>query len=116
MHNDARNFAEMDRQSMLPAVFVSRVVHANMAPRHKQGHFVLFEKHEPVHLGGDIFVVLIDGTSIIWRLDGISDTELTVHSYAPEMTETVPRRLIKEIYPVMWSVKGIEGADLGTDL
>lgn len=51
MHNDARNFAEMDRQSMLPAVFVSRVVHANMAPRHKQGHFVLFEKHEPVHLG-----------------------------------------------------------------
>ncbi|MFM0059213.1 S24 family peptidase [Paraburkholderia phytofirmans] len=116
MHNDARHFAEMNRQTMQTAVFATRVVHANMAPRYKQGHFVLFEKHTPAHVGDDIFVVLNDGTSIVWRLDGISDTELTVHSYAPEITETVPRRLIKEFHPVMWSVKGIERTDLGTVL
>lgn len=116
MHNDARHFAETDGQSAHPAVFVSRLIHANMAPRHKKGHFVLFDKNEPVHVGDDIFVVFVNGGSIVWRLDGISDTELTVHSYAPEMTETVPRRLISEFYPVMWSVKSIERTDLGTDL
>ncbi|MEM5459640.1 hypothetical protein VSR69_33010 [Paraburkholderia phytofirmans] len=116
MYNDARHFAAMDGQSTRTAVFVGRVVHANMAPRHKQGHFVLFDKNEPVQVGDDIFVVFVNGGSIVWRLDGISETELTVHSYAPEMTETVSRRLIREFYPVMWSVKGIERADLGTDL
>ena len=116
MHNDARHFSGSDGQSTRPAVFVSRVVHANMAPRHKPGHYVLFEKDRPAQLGDDIFVLFVEGGSCIWRLDGISDRELTVHSYNPERTETVPRQRISEFHPVMWSVKGIESVELGTYL
>jgi phage repressor protein C with HTH and peptisase S24 domain len=87
-----------------------------MHPRHCVDEFVIVEDGEKASVGDDVIVVMIDGTTITWRLDAVSDTEITVHGYNPPLTTTIQRRLIREIHPILWAVKGIYDTTTGTVL
>jgi hypothetical protein len=108
MHNDARYFSAIEPELETRTIWTLRITQANMSPRHQLGEYALFEKSEPASVGDDIVVIFNDGTAITWRLDAISDLELTVHGYNPPITKTIERQSVREFWPVMWAQDGID--------
>lgn len=86
-------------------VFACEITQNNMWPRHAAGNVVLFEVNELPHIGDDVFVRMIDGSVMLWRLDALSDDELTVTSYNPATTETISRSRIQAMHPVLFSLR-----------
>ena len=78
--------------------FAVEVTDDNMHPRHQVGKFVIVEIDDLAEPGDDVLLVHADGASRTWRLDAITDSELTVTGYNPPVTKTIARSEVREIY------------------
>jgi phage repressor protein C with HTH and peptisase S24 domain len=85
------------------ATYAVRVPHDNMEPRHHAGNWVLFETDETPIVGQDVFIEMVDGTRIVWRLDAVHDAAIDVAGYNPPVSKRIPLSHVAALYPVMWS-------------
>jgi len=98
MHNDARHFAHSKS-------YLGKILCDNMHPRHMADEYVVFDTSEVPEVGDDVFCIMADGSTITWRLDAMSETELTVGGYNPALQYKLPRSSVDALYPITaWGI------------
>src|SRR5471032_2401365 len=89
------------------ATYAIRVPYDNMEPRHHAGHWVLYEMDEAPIVVEDVFIEMVDGTRIVWRLDAVNDVANEVAGYNPAVIKCIPLSHVAALFPVLWSQRDL---------